>query len=439
MTPTPANPYRPLAHRVAGSDLLPGVQLFSMKTDIMDVVTIQGSLLGGDVFSPPANSMVAEMTAGMLDQGSTLHDKFTISERLEEVGASLTFSAGAYRVRFGGRCLSGDVPLVIELLAEQLRYPAVNRGDLMSAKKREIGELKKVGEDTGSRAMEAFLQTVYPENHPNYFIPFPRRVADTENVEPKDIKVFHKKNYGRGHLNIVAVGDVDQKSLEKSVAQSFSGWQESPLSVRHDEAAKAKELQGPHTSVVTMAGKTSANLIIGQPMGIDREHDDFIPLMIGQFILGGNFSARLMTKVRDEQGLTYGIGSGISGADNGNDGFWYITGTYAPELIKKGREATVKELKRWISAGVTIEELEAKKSTITGGYKVSLATTRGLAGQILVTIERGKNLDYLDQYPHDIKRVSLAQVNRAIQKYCHMSKLVTVAAGSIDARWRPME
>ena len=46
--------------------------------------------------------------------------------------------------------------------------------------------------------------------------------------------------------------------------------------------------------------------------------------MVGTYILGGNFSARLMQTVRDEQGLTYNIQSLVGGVDNGNDGYWVI-------------------------------------------------------------------------------------------------------------------
>ena len=86
-----------------------GVRVLSLETGVHDVVTIAGSLLGGDVFSPVSNNATADMTASMLDQGTEERDKFAISEILEDVGASLSFTSDNYRVRFGARCLSKDV------------------------------------------------------------------------------------------------------------------------------------------------------------------------------------------------------------------------------------------------------------------------------------------------------------------------------------------
>ncbi|MFQ6673152.1 MAG: M16 family metallopeptidase [Fidelibacterota bacterium] len=418
--------------------VLSGVRVLSMETGIVDAVTIQGSLLGGDVFSPQSNSAVAEMTAAMLDQGTVYRDKFAISAALEEVGASLAFSSGNTHVRFVAKCLSKDIPLVVELLAEQLRSPLMSEEDLVPARKRRVGEVRKSKEDTRTRAMEAFLQEIYPENHPNYFIPIARQISDTGEVGAETLKRFHAENYGTGNLIIVAVGAVDRTVLEETVAERFDGWQKSPLSIDSASGLRANKREREYNHVVTMEDKTSVDLLIGEPIGIDRNHPDFHPLMVGQYILGGNFAARMMASVRDEEGLTYGIRSAIGGVDNGTDGYWYIWGTFAPDLIDRGRKSTLVQLNKWLDEGVTQHELDTKKSTITGTYAVSLATTSGLAGQIAGTVEQGRKLSYIDEYPGIIDTLTLEEVNSAISNYCHGDALVTVAAGAINRDWSPL-
>jgi zinc protease len=177
----------------------------------------------------------------------------------------------------------------------------------------------------------------------------------------------------------------------------------------------------------------------GHPLGISRDHEDFYAIMIGTYILGGNFSARLMQTVRAEQGLTYGVYGWLAGVDDGNDGFWNVWGAFAPELLEQGRFATEEQLQKWVSEGVTAEELEAKKSTITGTFKVGLATTRGLAGQILSNAERGRPNSHLDNYPNIINALTLEQVNDAIKSYVDMDKTIFVAAGSVDEEGKPLE
>lgn len=425
-----------LAEGIADKEVIPGIRVVTKKTDIKDVVSIQGSLLGGDVFSPGINAAVAGMTAAMLDQGTLYRDKFAVSDALEKVGAHLSFSSSNYRVRFGARCLSKDVHLVVQLLAEQLRYPLMKPGDLAVSKRRQVGDLKKSTEDTRVRAMESFLQRIYPPEHPNYFVPVTRQIKHTEEITPRMVKGFHQTNYGRGNVIMVAVGAVDRPAFEEAAAGGFEGWQMSPLAPDQVTGPRAKKRKKPSQQVVTLADKTSVDLVVGREIGIDRKHEDFIPLMMGLYILGGNFSARLMTTVRDKEGLTYGVSSAVGGVDNGNDGYWYIWGTFAPQLQGKGHASVMRQVETWIKNGVTLKEMETKKVTITGVYAVSLATTGGLAGRLLSILEQGRDVGYLERYPEEIKGLALDQVNHAIQIYCGADKLVTVAAGALDKNWQ---
>ena len=162
-----------------------------------------------------------------------------------------------------------------------------------------------------------------------------------------------------------------------------------------------------------------------------------MPLYVATHILGGNFSARLMQTVRVKEGLTYGINSRISGLDNGNDGYWMVGGTFAPELLAKGEKATLREVKKWASGGVTQEEVDITKSTLIGSYQVGFDTTAGLSGGILSAVSVWGDLQHIDSYPDSVGRVTLDQVNAAIKKYITFDDIYQVAAGSIDENGVP--
>ncbi|MCH7733550.1 MAG: insulinase family protein, partial [Candidatus Marinimicrobia bacterium] len=83
---------------------------------------------------------------------------------------------------------------------------------------------------------------------------------------------------------------------------------------------------------------------------------------------------------------------------------------------------------------VTEEELAAKKTTITGTYQVTLATTGGLANRIMSIAERGKEMSYIDEFPQEIYSIQLRKVNEVIKQYSNPKKLVFVSAGSIEVK-----
>jgi zinc protease len=117
-----------------------------------------------------------------------------------------------------------------------------------------------------------------------------------------------------------------------------------------------------------------------------------------------------MATVRDKEGLTYGIRSAVDAIDDHLDGMWNISATFAPALLEKGVTSTVAQVEKWVKQGITEEELANKKTTITGTYKVNLATSRSLAGSILTNAERGRPTSYLDEYPKLISALTLDQV-----------------------------
>lgn len=427
-----------ISARIVDRTPVEGVRLLAMKTGVRDVITISGSLYGGDLFSPRENPVIAEMTAAMLDQGTEEHSREEISTALESVGASLNFSSDRYRVRFQAQCLRENLDLVVRLLAEQLRRPAFPGGNLEVVIQRSIGHLRRELESTRCQAQGQFLRTLYRKEHPNYIRPVEADIDLIGRVGEEDLRAFQKRSYGLGNLQVVAVGDVDARGLEVELARVFQNWVTSPL--EHPGNKYRARRRADPSAYVTMQEKTSADMFLGQAIGIDREHADYHSLMMGVYILGGNFSARLMQTVRDEAGLTYGIGSSVSGVENGNDGYWSVWGTFAPALLKEGHKATLQQVKSWAQkGGVTVEELRAKQTTITGAYKVGLATTRGLTGRILLNAERGHTLRYLDEYPEIINGLTLDQVNAAIDRYVDLEKLSFVAAGSLDEKGQPLE
>lgn len=425
-----------ISSQVSTSSPLKGITLYTMPTTVEDVVTIRGSILGGDEFSPDSNPMIADLTAAMLDEGTKSHNKLEISEMLESVGASVGFSSGMYRVNFSAKCLKKDIQMVLNLLAEQLKEPAFNENDLTNVRRRYTANLKRAKENTRRQAMGQFRRTLYPKGHPNYSLDIDAQIQFVENITSSDLSVFHKNNYGLGTMIVSAVGDLDSKKMTAGIRKAFKGWKISSLK-QNPSGLTAKPKNGS-TEFVMIEDKTSADMVVGIPIGIDRNHPDYYPLMLGNYILGGNFSARLMQTVRDKEGLTYGIGSRVSGVNTGNDGFWYVSGTFAPDLLNKGRQSALKQIKMWVNKGVTAEELENKKTTLTGSYKVGLATTSGLAGQILANAERGRELSFLDEYPGIINGLLLKDVNDAIKTYININNLVTVGAGTVDKDGNPL-
>ena len=424
-----------LAGQVVDSEPVEGIRLLTLKRG-SGVVTINGSFMGGDIYADDNNSRVPDLVVSMLDQGTTKQTKFEISNQLEKAGARLNISNGKSNVGFSAKFLSNDLEMVFGLLSEQLQSPAFNKEDLEKIKKRMVTNYKKRKESTRGRAVNNMLTSLYPGGHQNAPQDNDKSIEDINKTTTEDLKAFHKQNYGKGGMVIVAVGDVDHEQLSNTIKKEFGVWKNSPLSKKL-ETKKGKKLG--KKAYVTMEDKTSTDFVVGIPLGINKFHEDYMPLIVASHILGGNFSARLMQTVRVKEGLTYGINSAITGFDNNNDGYWMVGGTFAPELLAKGEKATLREIKKWAEEGVTQAEVDITKSTLMGSYQVGFDTTYGLSSGILSAVNVWGDLSYVDSYPGKVGGVTLDQVNKAIKKYISFNDIYQVAAGSIDKEGTPIK
>ena len=423
-----------LSSKIVQSEPISGVRLFSLERG-SGVVTMQGSFLGGDVYSNE-NRRVSDMVASMLDQGTKNMSKFEISEKLESVGARLNFFNGQARVGFSGKFLEEDTEMVFEIMADQIKNPLFSEQELEKVKKRAIAGYKRSKESTRGNAMNNMLEAFYGKDHQNSPTNPDQAIEDIKNITAQNLEEYHRKNYGTGSMVIVVVGDIKHQELEKMVKEGFGGWKKSPLNTKQEERVASKKAGKVY---LTMQDKTSTDFLVGTALEIDRYHPDYLPLYLGTHTLGGNFSARLMQTVRVKEGLTYGINSSLSGFGNGNDGYWMVGGTFAPQLLSKGESSTLREVKLWLEKGITQKELDVTKSTLTGGFQVGFDTTGGLASGILSAVVTHNSLEYLDSYPEQVKKITLDQVNEAIKKYITLDGLYRVAAGSIDQDGNPLK
>ena len=423
-----------LSSKIIDTEPVKGIRLLTLKRGT-GVVTMRGSMLGGDIYSTK-NNRTADMVAAMLDQGTTNMSKFEISEKLESAGARLSFFNGQARVGFSGKFLSDDTNMVIGLLADQLKNPLFSKDELEKSKKRQIAGYKRSKESTRGNAMNDMLQAFYGSDHQNSPTNPDRAIEQIKKLTSEDLKDYHSKNYGLGSMVLVVVGDVDHVKMENLIKQSFDEWKQSPLKNKEEQKTGNKVA---NKAYVTMEDKTSTDFVVGTALGIDRYHPDYLPLYLATHTLGGNFSARLMQTVRVKEGLTYGINSALSGFGNSNDGYWMVGGTFSPKLLSKGESSTLREIKKWAEGGITQKELDVTKSTLIGGFQVGFDTTGGLAGGILNAAVVHNDLTYLDSYPNMLQSITLDRVNSAISKYISFDGLYQVAAGTIDKDGKPIE
>lgn len=439
-----------------------GAALRLVHRPVESVVTIVGSFdthpdLGG------REDLVQEVVVELLDKGTTERDRFEIAREIEDRGADIGFGSHGLSVHFAAIVLKHDVEDVLHLIAEQLQIPAFEETEFEKAKHQLGSAIRRSIDSTAVRAGSALRSELFAPGHPNHGHSPADDVEALEDVTLDDVRRFHDEHFTARSLVLCATGDLDVSTFEQATASAFAGFgskngapslpasRDSPTSSKPvdflgsleavDSAAKPQPTYDPYRHLVREPKPSRIDVPISDRMNLDvrvgagvelRSDDpDFVALHVGNYILGGNFSARLMSYVREELGLTYGISAALTGFDRAYDGFWQISVTLSRENLTAGIESTMATLERFVSDGITTDELAAKQQTLCGLFKVGLSTTRGLAQAMHGHFRNGFDPSYIDEYPEIISGLTVAQVNEAIQRYLRADRFVTAVAGTL--------
>jgi len=411
------------------------IDVVTYRTAVKDVVVVSAALPGGDAFAPADNAAIPTLTGMMLDRGTRAADQFTIAAQLESVGAEISFNVGTQSLEIHAKCLKKDLGLVLGLIAADLRTPAFAPTEFAKAKQQLIGMLQASLQNSEARAQQSFARAVFADGDPNHPHSIEEQISAAKSADLAAVKTFHAKTYGPAHMILVIAGDVSMDDARAPIEKSFAGWSGGigflePRPGATSTPAAGNEGAGARDIIVALPDKASVSVVLGQATGLRYRDPDALALRIGTAVLGRGFTGRLMRTVRDKEGLTYGIGAGVSD-DSLTGGDWQLFASFAPSLLGRGIESSRRELQTWWQDGVSDAELAVRKQELTGSYFVGLSTTAGVAATVLATIERGYGLDWLDGYPVAINALTRDAVNAAIKNHLNPASMVLVEAGTL--------
>jgi len=414
-----------LASRICDREAGPG-RLLTLQTSVEDIVSWRGSFLAYPDLAAGDDQLQGLMVS-LLDKGTEQRDRFELAQVLEDCGAKLNLSSDGLYVDVSGRALTTDLPRVMDVLAEMLQAPSFEEAEFRKARAQAIAEVQRQMEKTGAQASSALSRRLFGPGHPNYSTEPQEALRRLQQCTVEDVRAYHAEHVGATEWTLAVVGDLDHDRVESVVAGAFEGWADHNAEPTHETEALSEA--EPGRSVVPMPDKSNVDVRMGHGLPIRRDHEDYPALYVGNYILGGNFAARLMNIVRDEKGLTYHIGSGLSGITTLYSGYWQVRVTLSHDALETGIAATMEVVRDFVSGGASEEELVDKKTTITGSYTVGLATTQRLARSILTNAERGFDTAYLDQFPEEIASLTLEQVNEAVRRYLRPDAIHEALAG----------
>ena len=189
----------------------------------------------------------------------------------------------------------------------------------------------------------------------------------------------------------------------------------------------------PATERIKTPDKANANYFAGLVLPLKDDAPDYPALVIGNYIFGGGagLASRLGDRVRQQEGLSYGIASGLHSSPVDSRTTFYIFAIANPDNIEKLRQVIQEELEKLLKLGITPQELVAAKRGFLQELEVERADDTALAGELAESLLAGRTFAFHTKFQDRIQALTVNQVNAALRKHLKPERLVLAIAGDL--------
>jgi len=408
-----------------------GVRVYFIESHDLPILDVSVDFSAGSSADTPEKSGRASLTHQLLDLGAGGLSEDQIAKALADVGAQLGGHFDQDRAGASLRTLSSERERkqALEILARVIQRPEFPVNVLEREKARVIAGLKESDTRPGNIADRALMKMLYG-SHP-YGLRGSGEIESVAAIQRKDLVDFYQSRYVAAGAVVAIMGDVSRaeaaaiaEALTKDLPSGAS--QGAPAAALPAVTAPLAETRRiPHPA-------TQSHILLAYP-GLRRDDPDYIPLFVGNYVLGGGgFVSRLLQEIRQKRGLAYSAHSYFSPLRQAGP---FVVGLQTKkEQADEALKLTRKVLADFVADGPTQKELLAAKQNIIGGFPLRIDSNAKIMGYLSLIGFYNLPLTYLDDFVQAVDKVTVAQIKDAFQRRIKPEGMVTVVVGAAEAK-----
>ncbi len=404
-----------------------GVAVYLAPSKEVPLVSITFTFRGGAYLEPPGKAGLARMTGSMMRRGGTAAMKpADLDEELDFLAAMCMTSIGSTSATATLNSLTSNLDQSFNLFMDVVRNPAFDSERTELLRKEIIEEMKQRNDDASTIMGREAAAFFWGRDH------FEGRVAtksDIDSISIDDMKAFHARLFQPGNLIIGVTGDFEESSMLARLERAMEGWAKGDR--MPDPPAPTNQIKPGvyHIEKDIPQGKFQ---IMSQ--GIKRDDPDAIAIEMMNDVLGGSgFTSRIMNRVRTEEGLAYGAGSGFASRV-------YYPGQFIARFDSKNSTCALaakivfEEFNKIRTEKVSPEELEVVKNSAIETFPQNFASKAGMVGLFMNDEWTNRPADYWQTYRDKVRAVTPDDVLRVAQRTIDPAKMAIFIVG----KWEPI-
>ncbi|NUM87627.1 MAG: insulinase family protein [Bdellovibrionales bacterium] len=395
----------------------------------MMIDMVQFVFRSGSFHDPAGKEGLARLSFLSLLRGTKKLTREEFIQSLEELGASATVDTKPSRSILTLTVIRENLEPALDLVAQAILAPGLRDEEIRNLLDEELASLSMEKASNRQMARRAFLQTIY-RGTPFQFPPegTPDSLA---RITPKDVKAFLGAHLRSDNLIVAAAGNRSEGEIAGLVRDRLA-----PLAAGKAPAPRAfspAPIRGRHLVLVPRKGSATTEVLFGH-RGFRAGDPDWVPLQVGMFVFGSEFTSRLSEVLRKQNGWTYGAYGFYTAFDSprrhGGTFLMYAfpQAQYTHLLMPKALQL----FEEYVEKGVTKEELRFAAASLSKSYPFELADAVQRLNRRLYQRLDGAPFPGLAEMRRLLKATSREAVLRAARKIHDSKNLVIVLAGDPD-------
>ena len=376
----------------------------------------------GDVPSLQGKTILRELTAAMVGRGTAQMTRQQIADemtKLKMTGDLFNFQANRTTVL---EALRLSATVVREANFPGNEFDQLKR-ELLTSLQAKLSDPAELARDTMQRHFDT-----YSVGDPRHYVSLQERIDTIRKISLEDVKAFFDNFWGTARGEIALVGDFDADAVQAQLPKLFSNW--------HSKAPYADILREPRPVVSTrlfIDTPDKENAVYQARMVLDlRDDDPDAPaLLLANEMLGAGSGLhnRLVDRVRQKEGLSYGIGSSLLVGGRDRAAAWAIGAYAAPQNVDRVETDVREELDRLLKDGFGEREVEDARRGVLQSRLLARTNDAAVAAAWVSNLYLGRTFEFSRQVEDKVRALTAAQITQTVRRYLDPDRLTVVIAG----------
>lgn len=394
-----------------------GIPVYETRLGTQEIMKVEIVFMSGRLHEH--KRLVSRATARMLREGTASYTSAVLAERVDFYAGTLQTPVSLDTGSLVMYCMNKHFPKLVPILAEMLLEPTFPEKELKTYIDNNIQTLLVDLSKNDVLAYRHITELIFGENHPYGYNSTP---VDYRALTQADLLKHHAEQLTSDNCLIFLSGKTNDTILallnqyigqKKTVAQMPKQSWDFPI-------------QKPQSIKIKHEDTLQAAIRIGRRFGT-RKHPDFAQFYVLNTILGGYFSSRLMTNIREKRGFTYNIYSALDLMHH--DGYFYISSEIGNKFVKKALVEIYHEMEKLQHELVSDHELKMVKNYLLGNMLNMIDGPFAVSEVVKAHITEGVDFNHFHQFIDTVRHITPLQIRNMAQKYFNKADMFEVIVG----------